>query len=120
MNTKDTPHTFLYRFESPVHYYIDLSTKDTVYYYFCLYIITYTQLTVPTLRVMSLSVKTVVNRNTHKHEIVAISALTHDSVNIEGDTLRPESKVCICKKYTSLVMRVQNLTSNAGTKSLSQ
>jgi hypothetical protein len=36
----------------------------------------------------------VVNRATHKHEIVAISVLTHGGVNIEGDTKDPEKQVC--------------------------
>lgn len=47
---------------------------------------------VPELRVASLSIKTVVNRTSHKHEIVAISVLTHGAVNIEGDTKNPEKQ----------------------------
>lgn len=49
---------------------------------------------VPPLRVASISLKTVVNK-ANKHEIVAISVLTHDQISIEGDTLRPEAKVHI-------------------------
>ncbi len=47
----------------------------------------------PTLRIASMSIKTVVNSKSHKHEVVSISVLTHDSVNIESDTPHPESKV---------------------------
>jgi hypothetical protein len=35
----------------------------------------------------------VVNRATHKHEIVAVSVLTHGAVNVEGDTKDPEKQV---------------------------
>lgn len=54
---------------------------------------------VPPLRAAAVSIKTVVNPASHKHEIVAVSVLTHDQVSVEGDTLRPESKVRGCTEF---------------------
>lgn len=64
----------------------------------CVYVIA-----VPPLRVASISIKTVVNKG-NKHEIVAISVLTHDQISIEGDTLRPEAKVRIRSCLSSYVV----------------
>jgi DNA polymerase alpha subunit A len=47
----------------------------------------------PPLVVMSLSLKTVMNPQTHAHEIVALSALTQPAVMLDGPTLDFEKKV---------------------------
>ena len=41
----------------------------------------------PTLSVMSLSLKTVVNPKTHTHEVVVASIVHHAAVNIDGPTI---------------------------------
>jgi DNA polymerase alpha subunit A len=41
---------------------------------------------VPTLKTMSLSIKTVLDPNSHTHEIVMVSALTHNAVHLDGPT----------------------------------
>ncbi|KNC86886.1 hypothetical protein SARC_00981 [Sphaeroforma arctica JP610] len=46
---------------------------------------------VPVCRLAAISLKTVLSKKTHKHEIVGISVITHKAVNIEGQTENPEA-----------------------------
>ena len=46
----------------------------------------------PPLVVLSLRMQTILNRKTQTNEILVVSALVHDGVNIDGPTLRPETK----------------------------
>lgn len=51
------------------------------------------QATAPPMKTMTLQMKTVVSPKTHTHEIVAIAAVVHNSVNVDGATDESNSNV---------------------------
>ena len=51
------------------------------------------QPTAPPMKTMTLQMKTVVSPKTHTHEIVAIAAVIHNNVNVDGATDESNSNV---------------------------